>query len=319
VRIMTPGIHHITAITGDPQRNLDFYEGFLGQRLVKRTVNFDDSRSYHFYFGDSSGTPGTLLTFFYFGKIRQGVSGVGEVNKISYSIRKSAKAFWMARAKEFGVSCVAKTNEFGEDSLELRDFDEIVIELVLSASPPKFPYWNESDVPEECSLQGFHGATLTVVNTEEMKPVLEALGYALEKEAGMHTRFTSTGKHARILDLIEAPDLPFALQGTGSVHHIAFRVADDDAEMAIREKMMGLGIRPTPVIDRQYFHSVYFMTPGRILFEIATDEPGFAIDEAIETLGEKLVLPPQFEPYRADIASKLVPVELPRNKMHGKI
>ena len=316
---MTSGIHHITAITADPQKNLDFYEGFLGQRLVKRTVNFDDSRSYHFYFGDATGTPGTLLTFFYFGKIRQGVSGVGEVSRISYSIRKPAKAYWMARAREFGVSCVDKTNEFNEEYLELRDFDELVIQLVLVETPPMFPYWRESVVPEEQTLLGFHGATLTVLNTEEMKPSLEALGYSLNRESGMVTRFTAPGGQARILDLVEAPDLPSALQGTGSVHHIAFRVADDEAEVSMREKIMTLGVRPTPVIDRQYFHSVYFMTPGQVLFEIATDEPGFAVDESQETLGEHLVLPSQFEPYRNDIVSKLVPIELPRDRLHGRI
>ena len=315
---MTPGIHHITAITGDPQKNLDFYEGFLGQRLVKRTVNFDDSRSYHFYFGDSTGTPGTLLTFFYFGKIRQGVSGVGEVGRISYAIRRASKAYWMARAKEFGVQCIDKTNEFAEEYLELRDFDDIVIELVLVEKPPTFPYWEQSLVPEDSALLGFHAASLTIGNTEEMKPVLETLGYKFERESGMHTRFVSTGKHARIIDLVEAPDLPFAIQGTGSVHHIAFRVANDEEEVALREKIHELGIRPTPIIDRQYFHSVYFMTPGRVLFEIATDEPGFAIDETPETLGDKLVLPPQFEPYRMDIVSKLVSVELPRDRMGVK-
>ena len=314
----TQGIHHITAITGDPQKNLDFYEGFLGQRLVKRTVNFDDSRSYHFYFGDNSGTPGTLLTFFYFGKIQQGVSGLGEVSRIAYNIRKQAKAYWMARAKEFGVPCLAKTNEFGEEFLELRDFDDIIIEFVLSDAAPTLPYWKESVVPEESSLLGFYGVSMTVVNTEEMKPALEALGYEFEREAGMHTRFVAAGTYARVLDIVEAPDLPFALQGTGSVHHIAFRMPTDAAELSMREKIGALGIRPTPVIDRQYFHSVYFMTPGKILFELATDRPGFAIDESPETLGEKLVLPPQFEPYRTDIASKLVPVELPRDRFHGR-
>jgi glyoxalase family protein len=270
---LSTGIHHITAITGNPQKNLDFYEGFLGQRLVKRTVNFDDPRSYHFYFGDAIGTPGTLLTFFYFGQIPAGTRGTGEVRKISYSIPKASKQFWQERAKRFSISCI--------DS--------------------------------EHVLCGFYGATLAVTSHEEMLPALTALGYKLTAHTGQSFRFMTTGNHAHTLDLEEVPDAAFARQGSGSVHHIAFRATTDTDEMNLKEQVEQAGLQPTGVIDRNYFHSVYFQTPSRILFEIATDAPGMSIDESAELLGEKLVLPEQYEPHRAEIEKNLVPIILPRH------
>ena len=308
------GIHHITAITNDPQKNIDFYEGFLGQKLIKRTVNFDDPSSYHFYFGDAFGKPGTLLTFFYWRGIPQGTRGAGEVSRIAYGIADTAREYWIQRAEEYGVPCEAGTNAFGEDVLSLSDPDGMAIELVVTKEKTTVDYWREGDIPEDVSLKGFYGATLNVVSTEAMEPVLQTLGYTHKKDSGEHARFESVGERAGVLDLFEAPDLPMARQGWGSVHHIAFRAATDADEIVLQGAVAEAGTRPTHVIDRNYFHSVYFMTPARILFEIATDGPGFAIDESREALGEKLVLPAQYEPQRKEIEEALVPVTLPRHR-----
>jgi catechol 2,3-dioxygenase-like lactoylglutathione lyase family enzyme len=308
------GIHHITAITADPQKNLDFYEGFLGQRLVKRTVNFDDPHSYHFYFADATGTPGTLLTFFYFGSIPPRSAGVGEACTISYRISASAKQFWTDRAAQFSVPCSERLNAFGETVLELHDPDGIEMHLVVEESKTILPWWKDGPIPKESSLQGFYGITLRVISVEDIERVLTALGYWHDKHSGLVTRFSSVGL-APFIDVSETPDIPLARQGAGSVHHVALRSGTDAEELVLREYIENLGIFPTPVIDRQYFRSVYFMTPARILFELATDAPGFAIDEDPETLGEKLVLPPQYEPFRQEIEQHLVPIRLPRD--HG--
>ena len=308
------GIHHITAITGDPQKNIDFYEGFLGQKLIKRTVNFDDPSSYHFYFGDAFGKPGCLLTFFYWPSIPKGTRGAGEVSRIAYGIAAAAKKYWIQRAKEWHVPCEADTNAFGEDVLALSDPDGMAIELVVTRIKTTVDYWKEGKIPEEASLKGFYGATLNVVSTEAMEPVLQTLGYRRKKDSNEHARFESAAERASILDLFEAPDLPMARQGWGSVHHIAFRAVTDAEEISLQGAVAEAGTRPTHVIDRNYFHSVYFMTPARILFEIATDGPGFAIDEHRDALGEKLVLPAQYEPQRGEIEEALVPVTLPRHR-----
>jgi len=308
------GIHHITAITGDPQKNIDFYEGFLGQKLIKRTVNFDDPSSYHFYFGDAFGKPGTLLTFFYWPGIPKGTHGTGEVSRIAYGIKAEAKDFWIQRAQVFNISCETVTNAFGEDVLSLRDPDGMSIELIVTNEHTTVDWWKEGKIPQNSSLLGFYGATLSVVNTETMEPVLGVLGYTRAKENGEHARFITSAERAAILDVFEAPDLPISRQGSDSVHHIAFRAATDAAELELQAGVASVGMNPTHVIDRNYFHSVYFMTPGRILFEIATDGPGFAIDEERDLLGEKLVLPAQYEPQRAAIEKMLVPVTLPRNR-----
>lgn len=305
------GIHHITAITGDPQKNLDFYEGFLGQRLVKRTVNFDDPRSYHFYYGDFPGSPGTLMTFFYWKGIRERERGVGEVSAVAYAIPRSARQFWMDRAKTYGIEIETTANAFGDEMLVIEDPDGIRIELVSGEQGP-VEAWKQGPVPVESRLAGFFGVTLDVVSVEQMVPALRELGYEHKETVGSRARFVCEGDRACIVDLIEAPDLPEAQQGMGSVHHVAFRAQSDEDELFMRERIHMIGEMPTPVIDRNYFHSVYFMTPGRVLFEIATDGPGFSIDEDVDALGERLVLPAQYEKHRAQIEALLEPIQLPR-------
>ncbi len=311
---MPSGIHHITAITGDPQKNVDFYEGFLGQRLVKRTVNFDDPRSYHFYFGDAVGTPGTLLTFFYFGPIPTGTRGTGEVSRIAYSIPSSTTQFWKERADTYRIPFSIFQNPFNEEVISLKDPDGIAIDLICSEIHSNISVWKDSDVPAHAAIQGFHGATLVVVDTEDMTRILIEMGYRMEKHVGQTTRYVSDGSLGEFIDCVEAPDLPKAREGCGSVHHIAFRSENDEIELELRSRMEGIGLHATAVIDRNYFHSVYFMTPSGILFEIATDPPGFAIDEPLDQLGETLVLPPQLEADRERIVKNLVPITLPRHR-----
>lgn len=314
----TSGIHHITAITADPQRNLDFYEGFLGQRLVKRTVNFDDPRSYHFYYGDESGKPGTLMTFFYWPEVPQGKRGHGEVSKVSYGISPGSKDFWIKRAREFDVVVEEGTNPFGERALQLTDPDGIAIDLVLTDEYPDLDHWNEGGVGKDDSLLGFYSATLMVRSSTSIEPVLKRLGYEKEAERGEHIRFVTKGSRAIRLDLRESSELGPAIQGAGSVHHIAVRAKDDAEELAMRDDILSMGLNPTPVIQRNYFRSVYFQTPANILFEIATDKPGNTIDEPLESLGEKLVLPEQYEEHRELIERMLVPITLPRHEDHGE-
>ena len=308
------GIHHITAITGNPQKNLDFYEGFLGQKLVKRTVNFDDPRSYHFYFADATGSPGTLLTFFYFGNIPAGFRGVGEVGRIAYTISPASQQFWMERALEWNIATKVSINVFKESVLSLQDPDGMQIDLVSGIVSGKVDAWKDGPVPLVHALQGFRSASLTVTSVEEIEPTLVTLGFARILQSGQHVRFSTSGTLATILDCIELPDAPRARQGLGSVHHIAFRAESDEVELLIRQKIENAGLQPTNVIDRKYFHSVYFQTPSNILFEIATDSPGMTVDESLDSLGEKLVLPDQFEERRTEIERNLVPITLPRHQ-----
>lgn len=306
--------HHITAITAHPQANLDFYEGFLGQRLVKQTVNFDDPRSYHFYFGDTTGTPGTLLTFFYFGPISLRQPGSGEVSAIAYRIQPASLDFWRQRASEFEIAVDDAESAFGQKMVRLHDPDGITIELVADETAQDYPYWSASPVPAEHSLCGFAGVRMVVSDQTAMQPLLHHLGYSETQTAGAVTRYHLAQVPSTYLELESQPSLQPARQGSGSVHHLAFRASDDNQEIKLQRAVRALGLQTTPVIDRQYFHSVYFQTPAGVLFEIATDQPGFGVDEEMSALGEKLVLPPQLEPYRAEIVKQLVPITLPRHR-----
>ncbi|MDB5254214.1 MAG: ring-cleaving dioxygenase, partial [Parcubacteria group bacterium] len=217
------------------------------------------------------------------------------------------------RAQEHGVPCELVPNAFGEILLRLQDPDQIVIELIMVESAIRLPVWAESGIPESHTLLGFYKATLSVISIDDIESTLEKIGYKRKQESDLSFRYISNDGDAKYIDVIESPDLPQARQGAGSVHHIAFCVPTDEIELEIRSQVHEIGLHPTPVIDRQYFHSVYFMTSGRILFEIATDTPGFAVDEPLESLGEYLVLPPQYEPHRDEIEKALVPIVLPRH------
>ncbi len=311
----TPGIHHITAITADPQKNLDFYEGFLGQRLIKKTVNFDDPNAYHLYYGDSIGTPGTVMTFFYWAGMPQGHRGSGEVDSIYYTIKPTSLDFWKKRASEYSVSYIEKQLPFGETVLMISDPDGLSIGLVASNIETNVVPWTEGTVPEEHILGGFYGALLSLPEHRPLEPLLEeGLGYTLLETKNDITRYQATNWPGRYLATQVKKDALPARQGAGSVHHIAFQAQDDSAREMLEHQINELGISSTGLVDRFYFHSVYLMTPASILFEIATNDIGFDIDEHKETLGEDLKIPAHYEMYRSTIEANLTPLSLPRSK-----
>lgn len=310
--LTTTGIHHITAIASDPQRNLDFYAGLLGLRLVKRTVNFDAPDTYHFYFGDEAGSPGTLLTFFPWPHAAPGRRGAGEPVALSYSVPPAARAFWEARLRAAGVENAA-FERFGERGLRLRDPDGMVVDLVESAGDPADP-WLAAGIPSETALRGLHGVTLTVSEVQSSSDFLVGLlGLRYVGQDGDVVRHVVLSEApGRIVDLVAAPEgLGRTRLGAGSIHHVAFRAIDDAEQRRWRMQVAALGRPATPVQDRQYFRSIYFREPGGVLYELATDGPGFAIDEAPAALGETLKLPPQYEERRAMLERTLPALRLP--------
>ena len=296
------GIHHITAIAGDPQRNLDFYTEALGLRLVKRTVNFDDPGSYHFYFGDNIGTPGTIMTFFPWPGARRGARGSGQVTTVSFAVPRNSMAFWKERLRATHVIAEEIEGRFGSNALRFLDPDGLQLELVASA--------NEESSSEH-AVRGFAAPTLEVRNPEKTEKLLtENLGFEFVAEENNRRRFCGSGSNASAeVDLVSS-EAGFGQVAAGTVHHIAFRAADDDEQLQVREQLVARGLNVTPVIDRQYFHSIYFREPNGILFEIATDGPGFLIDEPADALGETLKLPQIYEPKRKEIERLLPTIHL---------
>jgi len=296
------GIHHITAIAGDPQRNLDFYTEALGLRLVKRTVNFDDPGSYHFYFGDNIGTPGTIMTFFPWPGARRGARGSGQVTTVSFAVPRNSMAFWKERLRATHVTAEEIKGRFGCNALRFLDADGLQLEIVASA--------NEESSSER-AIRGFAAPTLEVRSPEKTEKLLtEILGFEFVAEENNRRRFRGGGSNASAeIDLVSS-EAGFGQIAAGTVHHIAFRAADDDEQLKMREQLVARGLNVTPVIDRQYFHSIYFREPNGILFEIATDGPGFLIDEPADALGETLKLPPTYEPKRNEIERALPTIHL---------
>ena len=313
------GIHHVTAIASDPQRNLDFYVGLLGLRFVKRTVNFDDPQTYHFYFGDEVGTPGSLLTFFPWPGARRGRQGPGQVAVTSFAVLPGAVGFWIERLLRHGVAYEgpAKRGPAGaeaEQVIAFRDPDGLMLEIVSHAGAEARPAWaGAHGIAREHAIRGFHGVTLWVEQGADTERVLvDTLGFRPVREDGTTRRFAAgDGGPGTLVDVRSVGGFVPGVGGAGTVHHVAWRVADDAAQLAAREQMIETGLQPTPVIDRTYFHSVYFREPGGVLYELATDPPGMAIDEPVEHLGERLALPPQYEPHRAAIEAVLPPIHLP--------
>lgn len=305
---MIRGLHHVTALASDPQRNVDFYAGTLGLRLVKRTVNFDDPGTYHFYFGDAAGSPGTILTFFPWPNARRGQRGTGEVEATSFRIPAGSLEFWLQRLRSQRVPAERMPVRFGEEAIRLADPDGMIVELVPSAAAGEVIPAPGEIIPAAHAIRGFHGVSATL---REIGPTLrlltEVFGYRLGGESGDRTRLVSADAAAagNIMDLIARPDGPRGRQSAGSVHHIAFRVADMADQAAWRERLLELGFHVSEVMDRSYFHSIYFREPGGILFELATDGPGFATDEPAGELGTRLSLPPWLEGERAAIEASL--------------
>jgi glyoxalase family protein len=312
-----PGLHHVTAIASDPQRNLDFYVGLLGLRFVKRTVNFDDPGAYHFYFGDNRGTPGTILTFFPWPGARRGIRGAGQVEATAFAIPPDSIGFWLERLKQHHVTAEKTPTRFGEEVIRLLDPDGLLIELIAvaaDASSVGVEPWPDSRVGPEHAVHGFHSVSAALEGYERTARLIsENFGYRLTNESGNRFRFVSADDSApgRIIDLLCQPDAAMGRVAAGSVHHIAFRAKDEAEQLQWRERLVGLGYNVTPVIDRTYFHSIYFREPGGILFEIATEPPGFTLDEKIEELGMHLQVPPWMESARAQIEEILPPIQVP--------
>ncbi len=306
------GLHHITAYAGDIARNFDFYTRVLGLRLVKTTVNFDDPGTYHLYYGDEAGTPGSILTFFPIEHAAPGRLGIGETSETAFRISKASLGFWIDRFAGSGVAYDTPTTAFGDSVLRFKDPDGMSLVLVAADAPIVGPGWTGGGIPAEHAIRGFHGVTLLLDGTEATGAVLTGvLGFAEAAREGTAVRYASGGPVGGFVTLRDGGGFLRGRPGAGSVHHVAFRAADDAAQAAMAETLRaGHGLVATEQRDRAYFRSIYFREPGGVLFEIATDAPGFAVDEAAEHLGEALRLPAFLEPRRAAIEAALPP--LPR-------
>jgi glyoxalase family protein len=304
------GLHHVTAFSSNPQRNLDFYTEVLGLRFLKRTVNFDDPGTYHFYFGDDAGSPGTIMTTFPGPRTARGVAGVGETTHVAFSVPLTSLGYWENRLGGLSVPVERTGRRFDEEVLTLADPDGMKIELVGHADviAPKAPRF--ADVPAEHSIRGFFGVTLLEHSAERTTPTLNMMGFQQVAEEGNRLRFSAAGDAlGNHIDLVIDPAAKHGQFGAGSVHHIAFRAADDAAQAAWRAEIEKT-LEVTPVLDRDYFHSIYFREPGGVLFELATDPPGFTVDESIDHLGERLCLPKWLEAQRGLAEQRLAPIVL---------
>lgn len=302
------GIHHITAIAGDAKRNHDFYTRVLGLRMIKKTVNFDDPETYHLYYGDKVGTPGTILTFFPWGsKVSAGRRGTRQVTEIGYTVPENSLGFWLDRFEENNITYNKVSEKFGEQYLTFLDPDGLKFELTVPKRADARLPWETGEVGAEVAIRGFYNVTITTNKMEATAKVLtDIFGYhLLEQHVNRYRFITDAASEAAVVDLVEAPGESVGFVGGGSVHHVAFRVSDEQVLMAYREKVLEAGWHITEKIDRNYFYSLYFREPGGVLFEIATDNPGFAIDEPVEELGTGLKLPSQYEPYRDQLVKSL--------------
>ena len=317
----TPGIHHVTCIAGDPQQNMDFWVETLGLRLVKRSINQDDPSTYHFFFADSEGTPGTSMTFFPWENLRQGKVGSGQVSRTAFRVPEGSLEFWEDRFEARGVDYEDRTERFGETVLPFYDPDGLPVELVEVEIPDDDPTvpWTEF-VPEEAAIRGFHSVTLWLADPQRTEEVLRTLGLEetgteqspADTPGDERTRFAASGPVGTYVDVL--PTIEGARQGHGTVHHVAFQTPTDEDQTAVRKAVSSHGVRPTQQINRHWFRSVYFREPNGILFELATSEPGYTSDEPLDELGEQLILPGEFEDQRGQIEAGLSDVTVPRGE-----
>lgn len=299
------GLHHITALSGDAQLNADFYVKKLGMRLVKKSVNQDDPGTYHLFYGNKNGDPGSGLTFFPWPMARQGKAGVGEAVTVSLAVPSGSMEYWKQRLAENEIVYEGPVEMFGKTRIRFQDPDEMKLELVFDENVDGMPGWPESTVPAESAIQGFEGTTLRLQEAEPTARVLEEIfGFTAAGEEGNSKLYTTDAPVGGSVIIETADNMPSA-NGRGIIHHVAFRAKDDEELKAMREKVVEMGMYPSDFIDRFWFHSVYFRTPGGVLFEIATDGPGYAVDEDADKLGEKLVLPPWLESKREKIEDHL--------------
>ena len=298
-----PGIHHVTAIGTDPARNLAFYTDTLGLRLVKRSVNQDDTSVYHLFYADHGGSPGTSMTFFPYPGARSGRVGAGQVSTTAFLIDAGSVDYWIDRLAGAGVDAVDPVERFGNIVISFEDPDGLPLELVAREDAPE-PDLPDSSVPEEHAIRGFFGVTLALSRAEPIAGLLEEMGFANEGEDGDRTRYCADGQLGYAVDVREDPEMPQGRPGAGTVHHVAFQVTRE-TQAEWRQILIDNGLRPTEIIDRKWFESVYVRTPVGVLFEFATAEPGYTVDEDLDALGERLVLPERLEDRRASIEAGL--------------
>jgi glyoxalase family protein len=308
------GIHHVTCIAGSAQENLNFYVGLIGMRLVKKSVNQDDPGTYHLFYADRIGTPGTDFTFFPWPNMEPGRLGVGLTVEVSFAVPPGGLKYWQERFEESGVEHGTPESRFGEMALPFTDPHGLRLAIVETGDERPFVPWESSPVPPDCQLRGMHSVRLwerQLVPTETV--LTELMGFtSVGTEDGWQRYGVEGNTSGKLIEVKVLPEERRGQWGTGAVHHVAWRVKDSDEQMALRERIARAGLRPTPQIDRFWFKSVYYKEPGGVLFELATDGPGFDRDEDMEHLGEQLILPPWLEPQRNEIEAALSPLEMPR-------
>jgi glyoxalase family protein len=317
----TPGIHHVTCIAGDPQANLDFWVETLGLRLVKRSINQDDPGTYHFFFADAEGTPGTSMTFFPWEDMPSGTVGSGQVSRTAFRVPEGSLDYWEDRFDDYGIAYEDRVERFGETVLPFADPDGLPVELVAVEVPDDDPTvpWTEW-VPEAHAIRGFHSVTLWLADPQRTSDVLRTMGFeevGTEQSEGdvpddERVRFAADGPVGKYVDVL--PTIRSGRQGHGTVHHVAFQTPTDADQGAMRKAVRTMGVSPTRPIDRHWFRSVYFREPGGVLFELATKEPGYTSDEPLSDLGGRLVLPGQFEERREEIEAGLTDIQIPRGE-----
>jgi glyoxalase family protein len=314
-----PGLHHITAIATDPQQNVDFYAGVLGLRLVKITINYDDPGSYHLYYGDESGSPGSILTFFAWPGGPPGTRGTAQATVTSFSVPEGSLGYWQKQFDQHHVRYEKPVRRWEEESLVFYDPDGLQLELVAHLGAEERAAWTQGPLPLEMATRGFHSVTLSLKeSTPTAKLLTDTLGFQLLREEGTRARYIA-GEHgtARTVDILNLPAVPEGRVSVGTVHHIAWRTPTDEQQTAWQEVLAKHQMQVSPVMDRQYFHSIYFREPGGVLFEIATDAPGFTADEPLESLGTRLCLPDWLEPHRDKIQKRLPKLTLPKPRQEA--
>ena len=307
-----PGLHHVTAIAADPQRNLDFYAGLLGLRLVKRTVNFDDPNAYHLYYGDAAGNPGSIITFFLWPGARAGREGTGQATATAFAVPATSLDFWRDRLAAHAIT-LSEDSRFGQPLLGFADPDGMRIELVAADDVAARPGWDRGPVPATHAVRGLHSVTLSEDGRARISTALpRTVGFALLGQEGQRRRYAAAdGGSGALVDVLGTPEGRPGVVAAGTVHHVAWRTADDASQLEWQRDLARRGLGVSPVMDRDYFHSIYFREPGGVLFEIATDPPGFAIDEPADALGTALKLPEWLEAQRAQIVRQLPPLRVP--------
>ena len=313
-----PGIHHVTCITGDVQKCVDFYVSVLGLRFVKKSINQDLPDTYHIYFADYVGTPGTVMTFFGWPTWPKRRTGSGQVTTVSFAVPPGSLDYWTNRLRKLGVE-TSRTSRFDSDAVVLRDPDGIELQLVGQARDDRWVPWPDAPVDKDNGIRGFHSVTLTVAETAGTIDLLtNTMGFRSAAKEGNRMRFeTGSGGPHSIVDVVESPEGPVGEESIGTVHHVAWRTPDASAQVAWRDLLVKAGRNVTPVIDRWYFKSIYFREPGAVLYEIATDGPGFTVDEPVDKLGTTLSLPPWFQVRREHLDQILTPIVVPTTATTG--